>query len=101
MPATAPTDSRLAIASPHRWTSSPRPAAARGLAGPARRLRRQAKQRLAQHEPGLVAGHVRELVGTDHVADGIDAPVARAQAGIDDDALRPLRDTRRPEAEAG
>jgi hypothetical protein len=60
-------------------------------------LRRQAEQRVADDDAGVIAGHVRELVRAGDIADRVDAAVRRAQMRVDLDAIRRMLHARRVE----
>ena len=64
-------------------------------------LGRQIEQRVADDDACVIAGHVRELVAADDVADREHALVGRAQAVVDLDALGVVLDAGLSEAEAG
>ena len=62
---------------------------------------RQAEERVAQHDAGLVGGGVSELRSDGGVADGVDPPVAGAQPAVDGDAGGAVLDTGALEIELG
>ena len=55
-------------------------------------LGRQPEQRVADHDAGLIAGDMGETRPTGHVTDRKDARGIGAQAPVDCDAVRPVRD---------
>src|SRR6266851_6842672 len=65
-------------------------------------LGRQAEQRVANDDAGVVAGDVRELRPARRIADGIDASVGGAQPGVNDESAALVRpDPGLVEVEAG
>ena len=60
--------------------------------GPGLDLGRQAEQRVLDHHHGVMAGHVGERVGADHVAGGEHPAVGGAQPGVDLDAAGAMSD---------